>query len=119
MLTSVRWGLPFNGDWRAQYVVLEREGAQDTWRVEFRQILYDREAFAARYRTSGFLEAGNVVAAMLLKELEYARPFLVPFLKWCEALDRPDTPEQIEDFLDFYDPDLPLEELRARLHEVP
>lgn len=74
-------GLPFNGDPRAQYAILEWAG--DQWRVTFRQVAYDRATTEAAYEHSGFLAAGGVSAWLLREELRTARPHLVPFWKYC------------------------------------
>ena len=99
-------GLPFNADTRAQYAILSvREGKVD---VEFRQVPYERERSRMAYENTGFLEEGGVTAHLLLMEIDQARPFLVPFLKWIEALGIEGLVEYLPDFLDFYDPGLPL-----------
>lgn len=95
-------GLPFNGIEKAQYIILsEMEG---DWHVEFRQIEYDRERVYQVYESSGFLEAGGVYAWLLKKELESARTYLVPFLKWCEYEREAPSFERLEPFLSLYDP---------------
>lgn len=91
-------GLPFNGDPRAQYVVLDGDDggtsgaariAADGWRVEHRAVEYDRAGMRRIYRESGFLEAGGVTSALLAIELETARSVLVPYLVWAEKRDEP------------------------------
>lgn len=106
-------GLPFNGDTRAQYAILsENEGHVD---VEFRQVPYDRERSRIAYEGSGFLEEGGVTAHLLLMEIDHARPFLVPFLKWIEALELEGLLKYLPHFLDIYDPGLPLSEFFQKL----
>ncbi len=106
-------GLPFNGDWRAQYAILTR--LPDGWHVEFRQIPYDREAFLNAYESSGFLADGGVTATLLRMEVSHARPFLVPFMKWTTARDLDMSTAHIADFLDIYNPNRPLAEFFALL----
>jgi predicted phosphodiesterase len=101
-------GLPFNGDWRAQYVIFS--SSPSGWDVEFRQVEYDRKAFLDAYETSGFLDAGNISALLLRKEVKHARPFLVPFMKWTELADRPARIESVEAFLKVYSPDMTMRE---------
>ena len=79
-------GLPFNGDRRAQYAVLERDGEAGDWVVDFRRVAYDLEETLAIYRSSGFLSVGGATARLLEMELRQARPYLVPFLSWASAL---------------------------------
>jgi predicted phosphodiesterase len=101
-------GLPFNGDWRAQYVIFTLKASG--WDVEFRQVDYDRDAFLRAYETSGFLAAGDVSALLLRKEVEHARPFLVPFLKWTEMTERLPRLESLEAFLEVYSPEMTMRE---------
>ncbi len=96
-------GLPFNRDPRAQYVLLRPAG--DRVDVEFRRVPYDRDETRRIYRRSGFLEAGGATARLLLKELDEAAPFLVPFLSWAEAEERPPLDDSVDAFLAVYDPD--------------
>ena len=73
-------GTPFNGDPRAQYLVLTLERGR--WSAEFRAVPYAREAALAAFHGTGFLDEGGVSAHIFHAELRYARPFLVPFLRW-------------------------------------
>lgn len=102
-------GLPFNGDWRAQYVVLDggdggsargRPIGADGWRVEHRTVEYDRAAMRRIYRESGFLAAGGVTSALLALELETARSVLVPYLVWAEKREEPAGWPSLWAFLD-------------------
>lgn len=102
-------GLPFNGDWRAQYAIFD-DGA-GAWQVEFRQIEYDRPGLLRLYDTSGFLREGLITAELLKKEVEEARPYLVPFLKWARGKDLDPDRDSLDTFLSLYDPTLPLSEL--------
>ena len=97
-------GLPFNGDWRSQYAIFARERGQRAWQVEMRKVEYDREAQRRAFETSGFLRAAGVGAHLLLKELEHARPFLVPFLKWVAVESRAPDEAAMEVFLEAYNP---------------
>ncbi len=108
-------GLPFNGDWRAQYAIFTLKPTG--WEVEFRQVAYDREAFFEAYETSGFLDEGDISARLLRKEVEFARPFLVPFLKWTELTEHPARLESLEAFLSVYSPEMSMRELYALLSE--
>jgi predicted phosphodiesterase len=109
-------GLPFNGDQRAQYAILEWDGTE--WSAEFRQVEYDLEEILEVYRSSGFLDEGGATAELLLLELRHAAPFLVPFLKWVEALGLAPVPEQIPAFLDLYDPGEPVHEFFVHLDSL-
>jgi len=109
-------GLPFNGDQRAQYAILE-EIAGET-EIEFRQVEYDLESILRIYESSGFLAEGGVTARLLMLELEKAQPFLVPFLHWASTLGVPAAAEQIERFREYYDPDEPIKKFLCRLAEL-
>ncbi len=109
-------GLPFNGDWRAQYAILTGQGEQ--WEVDFRCVPYDRDALFLIYEQSGFLAAGGVTAALLKKEAEHARSFLVPFLHWAEAKGLPLRHEPMQQFLAIFDPNLSIREFFAMIKEV-
>ncbi|MCP4202780.1 MAG: metallophosphoesterase family protein [bacterium] len=106
-------GLPFNGDRRAQYAMLDNGGGK--CRVELRQVEYDLEATLEVYRSGGFLEAGGVTAQLLRLELLHATPYLVPFQRWAEAIGVPPEPSRLEEFLDFYEPDEPLRDFFMRI----
>jgi predicted phosphodiesterase len=106
-------GLPFNGDRRAQYAVFDWNGS--AWQVELRQVEYDLETIFEVYDATGFSQAGGVTSELLRLELTHAAPFLVPFLKWTEALRAEPTHDRIAPFLDLYDPGEPVHEFFIRL----
>ncbi len=106
-------GLPFNGDRRAQYTIFEP--TESGWEVELRGVPYDLAEIFEIYESSGFLAAGGATARLLRLELEHARPFLVPFLKWAEASAVRPEPQRIPDFLDFFRPEEPLGTFFGRL----
>lgn len=109
-------GLPFNGDTRAQYAILEVHG--EDLSVEFHQVEYDLEAIFEIYETSGFLDAGGVTARLLRLELERAAPYLVPFLQWAEASGVEPDERHIEEFERFYRADEPLGAFFGRLRRL-
>lgn len=106
-------GLPFNGDWRAQYVVLS--GEDGAWEAEFRCVEWDRDDFLKTYERSGFLREGTITSVLLRQEVLTARPHLVPFTKWAAHMQRVPCLGELEAFMDFYDPSLSMEEHLARL----
>lgn len=95
-------GLPFNRNWRAQYVILS--GSPGNWKVTFRNIEYPRNEFLRYYETSGFLSNGGLTARLLYQEVREARPFLVPFLKWAAHHQKSPRSEDLEEFFSFYEP---------------
>jgi putative phosphoesterase len=96
-------GLPFNGDTRAQYAVLDNQSGQ--WEVEFRQVEYSLEEIFDIYRESGFLEEGFTTSRLLMVELRHARPFLVPYLYWLDKQEIGHHEDRVHEFLEWYDPD--------------
>jgi predicted phosphodiesterase len=76
-------GSPFNGDGRAQYVWLTL--ADGGWRPEFRRVAYDLRASLEAYETTGYLEAGGLLARLFRDEVRDARSYLVPFQMWAGA----------------------------------
>lgn len=106
-------GLPFNADPRAQYAIFTHRPSG--WDVEFRQVAYDRDAILRAYQTSGFMDAGGPTAVLLARELEHARPFLVPFIKWVAATQCPPDFDSMANFLDVYRPEMSLREFTRLL----
>jgi len=80
-------GSPFNGDPRAQYLLLTLEDG--AWETQFRRVPYDREAALRAFSESGYLDGGGLSARIFLEELRNARSYLVPFLMWCEEQGHP------------------------------
>jgi predicted phosphodiesterase len=70
-------GLPFTGDWWAQYGLLSWRGGR--WEVELRALPYDREATLRAYETGGFLEGGGPLARIIREETLTALPQLGPW----------------------------------------
>jgi len=97
-------GLPFNSDHRAQYAIFERGNADEPWRVEARQVEYDRDAIRRIYAESGFLAEGGITARLLAIELDYAAPVLVPFMEWAKARGVAPAPEALDEFFEDYEP---------------
>lgn len=75
-------GTPFNGDPRAQYLILH--GSNGGWRPEFRAVPYDREAALNAFERNGYLHDGGISARIFFLEVATARSYLVPFLMWTE-----------------------------------
>ena len=89
-------GAPFNGDPRAQYLLLH-EGLGD-WQPEFRAVPYDRTAALSAFETSGYLAAGGLSARIFYEELRLARPLYLGFWEWTETHGRPKDWESWEVF---------------------
>jgi len=83
VLNSGAVGSPFNGDPRAQYlVVTQKDGV---WAPEFRRVTYDREASFEAYEATGYLEQAGLSAWLYRLELATARSLLVPYMMWAET----------------------------------
>ena len=83
-------GTPFNGDPRAQYLVmrLNEAGREEVWTPEFRAVSYDREAALRDFETSGYLEEGGLSARIFYEELRTARAIYSTFWMWSEQQGR-------------------------------
>lgn len=108
-------GLSFDGDRRACWALLERDGEQDSWRVQLERVDWDLEAQRRAYQSTGFAREGGVTAQLLWLEHETARPWLVPFLSWCEARGFAPRPDRVEAFREFYGPDASMRAFHERL----
>ncbi len=94
-------GLPFNGNSAAQYAIIEKR--ESGWSHEFVSVEYDFLAIENAYSESGFLQEGGLTSALLLKEVQFARPFLVPFQKWLELIGEPESRQELDAFLGWYE----------------
>lgn len=70
-------GLPFNGDWRAQYGMLSWQNGN--WHAELRAIPYDRERTLRAFEATGFLVQGGPLARIIMEEVKSALPHLGPW----------------------------------------
>lgn len=75
-------GTPFNGDLRAQYLLLTLRAS--SWQPEFRAVPYDVAAALKSFETSGYLAQGGLSALIFYHELRLARPLYAPFWMWTE-----------------------------------
>lgn len=73
-------GLPFNGDVRAQYLILE--GARGGWTPFFRQVDYDRSGVRARFQSSGMLDAVGPTGELHVLTAETGQPWSSDFAFW-------------------------------------
>lgn len=79
-------GTPFNGDPRAQYLLLHLE--YDGWTPEFRAVPYDRASALRDFETSGYLDEGGLSARIFFEELRTARAIYSSFWMWSEQQER-------------------------------
>lgn len=90
-------GAPFNGDPRAQYLLLTLQDGR--WRHERRLVAYPREQTLAAFHDSGFLDEGGLSARIFYEELRYSCPLLMPYLMWTEKEGQSYSEERWESFL--------------------
>lgn len=81
-LNSGAVGSPFNGDPRAQYLLMEPH------QLRFIRVPYDRQLTLEAFRTSGLLDCG-LGAEVFYQELLSARSLLTPFWIWAERHHHP------------------------------
>lgn len=67
-------GMPFDGDARASYGLLEWRSKH--WHAEVVRLDYDRAAQARSFSTSGFLDEAGPMASLIFEEFKRARPLL-------------------------------------------
>lgn len=93
-------GMPFDGDLRAGYMLLESNG--DDWDGTVRRVEYDHERLFCEFARQGFIERGGYVARLIVEEFRMARAFYGPFHRWRAAHypDEPPTVALVEKFLD-------------------
>lgn len=87
VLGSGAVGSPFNGDPRAQYMLLEVSSGETRW--EFRRVSYNVDAALRAFHDSGMLQEGGLGAHLFYLELQTARSLLTPFWLWARANQLP------------------------------
>lgn len=80
-------GTPFNGDPRAQYLIVTLQN--NHWHTEFRRVPYDRTPTLKAFETSGLLENGGLSAVIFREEIRHARSYFTPFWMWTEEQNLP------------------------------
>ena len=85
-------GTPFNGDPRAQYILLTK--VNDVWQIDFQAVPYDRKSAIQAFEASGYLDEGGLSAQIFYEELCQAKAFYGSFWGWTEKQGVQKTPEQ-------------------------
>lgn len=80
-------GTPFNGDPRAQYLILTLKAG--VWQHQFKAVPYDKKAAQQAFYELGYLDEGGISAHIFYEELRCARSFLVPFWNWTQKQEKP------------------------------
>ena len=73
-------GLPYNGDPRAQYVILD--GGDGAWQSTFRHVDYDRERVRQAFATSGIRAEAGPVCELSLRTVLTGEPYASDFGAW-------------------------------------
>lgn len=76
-------GMPFDGDPRASYALLEWNGRH--WAGRICRIPYDRAAAARDYVDTGYLEEAGALAPLIEREFQRARPMISRWHREYEA----------------------------------
>ncbi|HEX7022816.1 MAG TPA: metallophosphoesterase family protein [Trueperaceae bacterium] len=87
VLNTGATGTPFNGDPRAQYLLLTL--SEGVWHAEFRRVAYDRRLALEAFTSLNYLSEGGLSAHIFYEELRCARSFFTPFWNWTEDEGRP------------------------------
>lgn len=80
-------GIPYNGDQRAQYLLLD--GVQGQWQPTFRRVDYDHSPIPAAFLASGLQAAVGPIAELHLRTVMSGEPWTSDFGYWL----RYQTPE--------------------------
>jgi hypothetical protein len=75
-------GLPYNGDPRAQYLLLD--GCAGDWQPAFRAVEYDHEPLRAAFYTSGMMDAVGPMSELHLRTAMTAQPWSSDFGQWMQ-----------------------------------
>ncbi len=94
-------GTPFNGDPRAQYLLLTLE--DEGWRPEFRAVPYDHRGALAAFETSGLLAEGQLGGRVFFEEARCARSFFTPFWMWTQEQSVPQNWDTWQQFRDAFE----------------
>lgn len=86
VLNSGSVGAPFNGDPRAQYLLLHWNGA--AWQAEFRRVPYDHEAVLSVWQGQVYWDEG-VAARIFAHELATANHHFWHFVRYCQENHHP------------------------------
>lgn len=90
-------GLPYNGDPRAQYLILDgvAERGVHCWEPCFRRVAYDHSVLRPAYEASGMLAATGAVGELHLLTAETGQPYSSDFGIWLR-----EQPDEIRNDLD-------------------
>ena len=90
-------GVPYNGDTRAQYLLLH--GERGAWRPEFRAVPYDQQRVHEAYAARGAFR--HTINHVFMYEIETATFHLGPYLGYCR--ERSLDPNELANFQRYRD----------------
>jgi predicted phosphodiesterase len=93
-------GIPYNGDARAQYVLLTNDGGR--WAPLYRRVEYPLDAIRAAFGRSDLTEAYGPLTEIHLRTVETALPWSSDFQYWL-GHERPDLQENLTEALAVYE----------------
>ena len=76
--------MPYNGDPRAQYLLLDlvQEDGKLAWQPQFQRLDYDFDRVATAFRSSGLLESSGAIAALNLRTIKDGQPWASDYQQW-------------------------------------
>ncbi len=86
-------GLPYNGDPRAQYLILDRvrDRGIPRWRATFRRVEYDQEPVLQAFHQSGMAREVGPMGELYIRTVRDALPWASDFGHWLK-----DQPEELK-----------------------
>ena len=77
-------GMPYNGDPRAQYLLLDlvQVDGKLSWKPLFQRLDYDFDRVASAFHSSGLLESSGAIAALNLRTIKDGQPWASDFQQW-------------------------------------
>jgi hypothetical protein len=76
-------GMPYNGDPRAQYLLLDYDGSR--WQATFRRVDYDRRAVREAFDRFGLFEAYGPLAPLFWQTIATGDPWVSDFQVWVRS----------------------------------
>ncbi len=109
ILNSGSVGMPYDGDPRAQYLILDLVSTADdlNWQPLFRQVEYDRSGVAAAFETSGMSKAGGPISDLMLRTVMTGEPWISDFGQWMKSQPaelQADLSAAVQRYLDIHGP---------------
>jgi predicted phosphodiesterase len=98
-------GMPYNGDPRAQYALLDTDG--HGWQPSFRQVAYDHEVVREAFERLGLFHEYGPLGPLFWQTIETGDPWVSDFLVWLrgqEAMMRADLDSAVTQYLAIHGP---------------